>query len=168
MWLFVFVRPESECREPGLQCGREGHLGMKIRYPMECFNGKKMSLLWAGESVIMQEEECDYESSVFVLRMPPRLCTSVCACGACSCMFIHAWSVQVCIPRRGECLLHLLTRSPIHTVTPDWFTPCAQYADFLMMLQCCGWWSHGSHSHALPKSHITAESHVRWSRNLTC
>lgn len=39
---------------------REGHLGMKIRYPMGCFNGKKMSILrvtvFLWKSVIMQEE----------------------------------------------------------------------------------------------------------------
>lgn len=117
MWLFVFVWPESECCEPGLQCGREGHLAMKIRYPMECFNGKKMSLLWAGESVIMQEEECDYGSNVFVRRMPPRLCTSVCARAArvavcsfmhevCKCAFLAGESA-CCISSQG----HLFTQS---------------------------------------------------------
>lgn len=60
MWLFVLCMAEPDCCELGLQRGGKGHLGMKIRYPMECFNGKKMSVLrvsvFLWKSVIMQEE----------------------------------------------------------------------------------------------------------------
>lgn len=63
--------------------GREGHLGMKIRYPMECFNRKKMSILRMSVPV----EMCDYAARRMMRNW---LCECVLACYL-DCMWVCMW-----------------------------------------------------------------------------
>lgn len=126
--------------------GREGHLGMKIRYPMECFNRKKMSILrmsvFPWKFVIMQQDVWWGTGCVNVcLHAILTVCESACDwaadCVAYS-IVIHAWSVQVCIPTGcAYCIPHKVTYP--YSYSGQIYTS-NQYAHFLMMLQCCGWW----------------------------
>lgn len=101
--------------------GREGHLGMKIRYPMECFNRKKMSILrmsvFPWKCVIMQQDVWWGTGCVNVcLHAILTVCESACDwaadCVAYS-IVIHAWSVhsyRVCLlhPSQGHLSIQLL------------------------------------------------------------
>lgn len=149
---------EVQCFKLGLQL--VGPFKNEIRYPMECCNGKKMSILrlsvFLQECVIMQEEVW-WEIN----------CVCVCLCAIMNvydlCIWVHIWFSfmhDVCTSPQGRCaycIRHKVTYS--YSYSGQIYTS-DQYACFLMMLQCCGWWWCANH---MQRSPLSFHSPAIWS-----
>lgn len=142
LWLFVFVWLNLIARTP---VERESNLGMKIRYPMECFNGKKMSIfrvtVFFQKSVIMQKE-LRLETDCIGTWMLWWLCICVDVavhCAVCTVYsFMHVVSKYTFV---ASMLSSFLTRSPIHTDTLGRFTLAFNMHIFWWHCSVhCGWW----------------------------
>lgn len=101
--------------------GREGHLRMKIRYPMECFNRKKMSILrvsvFPRKCVIMQQElwwgigcvlACYHDCIWVCMWLSGWLCRALSSHSCMKCARVHSYRACLLHPSQGHLSIQLL------------------------------------------------------------